>query len=121
MGTIPLNEPGSEDREEEGESSLVADGSALGFVGGGTILATACCSIPIALGVLGLGGFGVAGFVAEYRVWFVVPALIALLAGWGFYLKPRLLGPVSWQHGSTTGILLVVLTFVSGLYLWWFF
>ncbi len=110
---------GSTSASEDCGTCAISDGSSLGLVGGGTVLATACCSIPAVLALIGFGGLGFATFVVEYRLWFAVPAVLALGAGWGLYLKKRLLDGVPWTHGWLTGVVLTGLTVVSLAYLRW--
>ncbi len=59
----------------------------LGFLS--AILASTCCTVPLGLALLGLGGLGLGSVIGAYH-WYLVGAAVALLAlAWGYFLREK--------------------------------
>ena len=68
------------------DEGVAAVGSVISL--GALFSAAACCVLPLALGVLGLGAGGLAA-VVPFHWPLTVAAMIAVAAGWLFYLRRR--------------------------------
>lgn len=53
------------------------------------VLASSCCTIPLALVLLGLSGAGVGSFFGEHHWWFQGAAALLLGAAWWFFVREK--------------------------------
>jgi len=53
------------------------------------LLVSSCCTIPVALVLLGIGGAGFGTFFNEYHWWFQAGAAVLITAAWWFFLRER--------------------------------
>src|SRR5262245_55222803 len=64
--------------------------TAIGLTAGlGTLLASSCCVIPLALGSIGAGAgtFALLASLSPYRTVFLILSFLAIGAAWLFYLR----------------------------------
>ena len=91
----------------------------LGIVG--AILASSCCTIPLMLAFLGLGGIGLSRWLSAYHWWLQAAGALLLAVAWWIFLRERRrlkgLGAQIRHERLTTGLLtaatLVLLGFVG--------
>jgi mercuric ion transport protein len=53
------------------------------------ILASTCCTVPLLLVLIGLGGAGLGSFFSEHHWWFQGIAAVLLGAAWWFFLREK--------------------------------
>jgi mercuric ion transport protein len=80
--------------------------------------AAACCVLPLAFASVGIGAGGLALFV-PWRWPLTIAALVAVAAGWFFYLRRRRISGATAAPARTTFFTLCVATTFAGISALW--
>ena len=74
----------------DASSNIVASGGLLVSIG--AFATASCCALPLVFVLFGLGGAWLSIFDTffEYRMYFLVPALLAVGIGWGLFVRKKL-------------------------------